>query len=69
MTTEFLAMHGTDTVGRAIEKIRNGSSKIMNCDDVFIIDDTYRLKGIAMLKDILLATDETELITYAIRSS
>ncbi|MGN0708809.1 MAG: magnesium transporter, partial [Anaerovoracaceae bacterium] len=62
MTTEFLAMHGTDTVGRAIEKIRNGSSKIMNCDDVFIIDDTYRLKGIAMLKDILLATDETELI-------
>lgn len=61
MTTEFLAMPETATVGETIKKIRNGRSKIMNCDDIFIIDSNYRLTGIAMLRDILVSSDDTKL--------
>lgn len=59
MTTQFVAVHDTDTVGHAIEVLRDLDEDHPTVHFVYVLDEYDRLCGVFSLRTLVLTNDST----------
>jgi len=67
MTTEFLAVSASFTVAEALVELREAAQEVPaeNAFTVFVVDEEGALTGVTNLRDILVASPETQLPSIA----
>ena len=61
MTTEFVELRSTETVGEAIEGIRREAIDKETVYTCYVLDATRHLEGIVTVKDLLISDDDTQI--------
>ncbi len=61
MTTQFVAVHDTDTVGHAIEVLRGLDSDHPTVHYIYILDEYDKLVGVSSLRTLVLTDDSVPL--------
>ena len=61
MTTRFVGLQATETVGQAIEQIRRQASRAEQVYYVYVVDEHNQLLGVVSMRDLILAESATQL--------
>ncbi len=61
MALEIVAVNEEKTAHQALEELRNKADEVEDVYNIYVIDSKRRLKGVASLKDVVLADPQTRL--------
>ncbi len=65
MTTEYVSMPSTMSIEAAIEYIKNKTREVETVPYIYIVDDTYHLKGVTTIRRLLFS-DPKEVISNTV---
>ncbi len=60
MTTQLVVVNEADTIALAIEAVRRQAAPIGDLTEIFVVDTNRRLRGALSIKQLLLASPETQ---------